>query len=223
MNHVLGDILPLAVAVMISPIPIIAQILLLFTDKPKANAGAYATGFIVGIGGLVGLLAALTGTQDLSSRSGGSTAGSIVRLALGVLLLFGAARRFRERPEPDATPSMPKWMDGISSFKPGKSAAMGLAVGAVNPKNIAMALGAALTVSSASLSDRDETITLVIWTLVAVLGVLTPLVVVIATGDRSRGTLDSWRSWLTQNNATVMAVLFLVFGVVLIGQGIGAL
>ena len=30
-------------------------------------------------------------------------------------------------------------------------------------------------------------------------------------------------SWLRQNNATVMSVLFLVFGVVLIGQGIGGI
>lgn len=35
--------------------------------------------------------------------------------------------------------------------------------------------------------------------------------------------LDSLRGWLTQNNATVMAVLLLVIGVVLLGKGIGGL
>jgi hypothetical protein len=50
-NEVLRDILPLAIAVTISPVPIIAEILLLFTARAKANAGAYVAGFVVGVGG----------------------------------------------------------------------------------------------------------------------------------------------------------------------------
>ena len=223
MNEVLGDILPLAIAVTISPVPIIAEILLLFTKKPVANAGAYAAGFVLGVGGVVWILVAAAGTQDLSSGSDGSTAASIVRLLLGVLLLVGAARQFRSRPAPGETAAMPKWMDGISSFQPGKSAVVGLVVGAVNPKNIAMALGAALAVAGASLSTGDQAVVLIIYTFVAVLGVLAPLAVVLFMGDRSQGILDGWKTWLGQNNAVVMSVLFLVFAVVLIGQGISGL
>jgi hypothetical protein len=35
--------------------------------------------------------------------------------------------------------------------------------------------------------------------------------------------LGGWETWLRRNSATVMSVLFLVFGVVLIGQAIGNL
>ena len=38
-----------------------------------------------------------------------------------------------------------------------------------------------------------------------------------------RGPLDAMKAWLEENNATVMAVLILVIGVVLIGKGIGGL
>jgi maltodextrin utilization protein YvdJ len=38
-----------------------------------------------------------------------------------------------------------------------------------------------------------------------------------------RGPLDRLKAWLQQNNATVMAVLVLVIGVVLIGKGISGL
>jgi len=58
---------------------------------------------------------------------------------------------------------------------------------------------------------------------VAVLGVGAPIVVTAILGDRSPKVLDGWRVWLTQNNATVMSVLFLIFGVVLVGQGIQAI
>ena len=59
--------------------------------------------------------------------------------------------------------------------------------------------------------------------LVAVLGVIAPIVVMVSLGDKAPAVLQSWNSWLRQNNATVMSVLFLVFGVVLIGQGIGGI
>ena len=32
--------------------------------------------------------------------------------------------------------------------------------------------------------------------------------------------LNGWREWLAANNAAIMLVIFLVFGFVLIGQGI---
>jgi len=37
---------------------------------------------------------------------------------------------------------------------------------------------------------------------------------------RLAGPLDRLRGWLVENNATIMAVLLLVIGVVLIGKGI---
>jgi hypothetical protein len=50
-KDVIGSILPLAIAVTISPIPIIAEILLLFTKKPVANAASYrGVSYTYGIG-----------------------------------------------------------------------------------------------------------------------------------------------------------------------------
>ena len=59
MKDVIGSILPLAIAVTISPIPIIAEILLLFTKKPVANAATYLAGFMVGIAGVLAILVAI--------------------------------------------------------------------------------------------------------------------------------------------------------------------
>ena len=64
---------------------------------------------------------------------------------------------------------------------------------------------------------------MVIYVVIAALGVAAPLVVMLSLGDKAQPILDSWKAWLGQNNATVMAVLFLVFAVVLIGKGIAGL
>ena len=57
---------------------------------------------------------------------------------------------------------------------------------------------------------------------VAVLGVVAPIVVMLVLGERGPDVLHGWNVWLRHNNATVMSVLFVVFGVVLIGQGISS-
>jgi hypothetical protein len=120
-KDVIGSILPLAIAVTISPVPIIAEILLLFTKKPVANAASYLAGFIVGVAGVLAILVAIAGTINLSAGSGPSKGASILQLALGALLLVAALRQFRGRPKPGQEASMPKWMNGIAGFAPGKS------------------------------------------------------------------------------------------------------
>ena len=42
-------------------------------------------------------------------------------------------------------------------------------------------------------------------------------------GARVHEVLEGWKTWLGRNNAVVMTVLFLVIGVVLVGQGVAAL
>jgi hypothetical protein len=220
-NDVLRDILPLAIAVTISPVPIIAEILLLFTPRAKANAAAYVAGFVVGVGGVLWALVALAGARDLASGSEGDGGVAWVKLALGVVLLVAAARRFRGRPAPGEVAATPRWMDGIATFRPARSATVGLLVGALNPKNVAMALAASVIVTGASLPGDEQAVGMVLYTLVAVLGVVAPLAVVLVVGERSEGVLDDWRIWLAQHNAAVVSALFLIFGVVLIAQGVG--
>lgn len=50
MRTVIGEILPLALVVTVSPLNIIPSILLLFTEKPKRTASAFLLGFVVGVG-----------------------------------------------------------------------------------------------------------------------------------------------------------------------------
>jgi len=223
MNGVLGAILPLAIAVTISPVPIIAEILLLFTRKPVPNAGAYLAGFVVGVGAVMGILVVVAGALDLTTSSGTSKGAATVQLLLGLLLLVASVRKFRSRPQAGEVAAMPKWMDGIATFTPPRSLAVGAVLGAVNPKNVAVGIAAAVTISSSGLSGSSQTIAVVIYVVIAVLGVATPFVLMLSLGEKAQPILDSWKTWLGQNNATVMAVLLLVFAVVLIGRGIAGL
>lgn len=218
-RQVIGEILPFAVVVMVSPINIIAAILLLFSPRPKPAAAAYLAGFAVGVGAVLVAFDLVAEQIDWSS-SDASRGGALLRIALGVLLLVAAVKKLRKRGADDEPPELPPRMRGISSMAPGRAATTGLAIGALNPKNIAMALASALAIGAASLSSGEIAVTMAIYVVVASIGVAAPLVVTVALGDRSQPVLEGWRDWLERNNDVVMAVLYLVFAAVLIGNGI---
>jgi hypothetical protein len=223
MNGVLGALLPLAIAVTISPIPIIAEILLLFSEKPVGNAAAYLAGFAVGVAAILGLLVVVANAANLT-RSGPSKGAAAAQLVLCAALLAAARRRLgRRRPASGEAAPTPKWMEGIAGFTPPRSLGIGAAIGAANPKNIAVGVAGAVAISSAGLSTAQTVGSILVYVVIASLGVAAPLVVMVGLRDKSQGILDGWKDWLGQNNAVIMAVLFVVFGVVLIGKGVAGL
>jgi len=220
-RQVIGDVLPFAVVVMVSPINIVAAILLLFSKRPLVNASCYFGGFVLGLTAVVAGLTAVAGAIHLDPGSDRSRWASALLLVLGVWLVVHAVRTFRGRPGPDDEPSLPGWMDGIAGFSPGRSFGIGAAIGAGNPKNIAVALGTAVAVSTAALDGWQQFVVLVSYVVLASLGVAAPIVAMLVLGDRAGEVLDGWRAWLTRNNAAMMAVIYLFFGVFLIGKHLG--
>ena len=57
MRTVIGDFLPVALGVAISPVPIIAVILMLLAPNATASSVAFLLGWVVGITLVVGLVA----------------------------------------------------------------------------------------------------------------------------------------------------------------------
>jgi hypothetical protein len=66
-------------------------------------------------------------------------------------------------------------------------------------------------------------VVIAIYVLIASLGVAARIVAAMALGDRSQDVLGTWKEWLDRNNGTVMAVIYLHFGVILIGKGIAGI
>jgi threonine/homoserine/homoserine lactone efflux protein len=223
MGKAIGEILPFALGAAISVIPIIAIILMLVTPKAKANGTSFAAGFVAGLALICIVAVVLAGGSNYSSSSGPTKTVSTIKLLLGLLLLFAAFRQWRARPKPGEEPKMPKWLASIDQFTPARSLGIGAALSTVNPKNFAMSLAAGLSIAQAGLSTGQEAGTILIYVALAGSTILGPLIVYLAMGQRATEILGDWRTWLADNNATVMSVLLLVFAVVLIGQGISGL
>lgn len=223
MGEVIGDLLPLAVGVAISPIPIIAAILMLLSKRAAQTSTGFLLGWLVGILAVTVIMLIVVGQAGDTSSGQPSTISSVIKIALGALLVLMAGKQWRGRPKAGETGTMPKWMSAIESFTFAKAAGLGVVLSAVNPKNLIMCVGAGTTIGAAHLSGGQATVAVAVFTVIAASTVAVPVIAYLAARARMAGPLDSLRGWLTQNNATVMAVLLLVIGAAMIGKGIGAL
>ena len=223
MGDAIGQVLPLAVGVALSPVPIIAVVLMLGTPRARTNGPAFILGWLVGLS-LVGVLVLLVSSgADASDDDGPATWVSILKLVLGVLLLGIAARQWRGRPRGEADASLPKWMEAIDRFTPARSAGMALALSAVNPKNLVLTVGAAAAIAQTGASTGGQAAALAVFVVIGGLGPGIPVAVYFLMGDRASGILDGLKSWMGDHNAAIMAVICLVIGAKLIGDGISGL
>jgi hypothetical protein len=166
----IADVLPLAVGVAVSPLPIIAVILMLISP------GAYERARVpAGLDRQLGR-AQRDRLRDLERRR---RVGKQQRVRRHLDRQDGARRR--------------AGADGIPRVAEASGARRGLAD------------------------------VLAVFVVVASLSVVAPVAVDLLAGDRAQHVLNSWKGWLEQNNATVMAVVLVLIGVVLFAKGLGPL
>jgi threonine/homoserine/homoserine lactone efflux protein len=223
MGQAIGQVLSLGIGVALSPAPIIAVVLMLAGPKGRANGPAFLAGWVVGIAALGTIVLLVASSASASKHGAPATWVSIVKIILGLLLVLLAVRQWRGRPRGDASPELPKWMKTVDTFTPGRSVAMGATLSSVNPKNLLLVVGAATAIAQTGASTGDQTVALIVFIVIATLGVGAPVAIYYLMGDRATKILADLHDWMARENATIMAVICLIIGAKLIGDAISAL
>jgi threonine/homoserine/homoserine lactone efflux protein len=218
-----GQILPIAIGIALSPFPIVAVVLMLATPRGRANGLAFVAAWIVGLAAVGIVVLALIGDDAASDSGEPAHWASGLKLALGILLLAFGVRAWLERPRGGEAGELPAWMRAVDTFTPPKAAGAGLLLSAANPKNLVLAVAGAAAIAEADIPVGQEAGTLAIFVAIGTLGVAAPLVLYLALGDRSRAILAELKDWMARNNATIMVVLAMIIGLKLIGDAISGL
>jgi len=221
-NEVIGDILPLALGIAISPIPIIAAILMLLSPKAKSTSLGFLLGWVLGIIVAVVAFTLLASVLPEGGSDESQPIAGVIKIALGALLLMLAVRHWRSRPTGDAEPALPKWMAAIDTMTAVRAILLGFVLSALNPKNLLMGVAAGVAIGSADLPSDEAALAIAVFTVIAVSTVAIPVIAYLLASSKMAGPLEALRKWLVHNNATVMSVLLLVIGVVVIGKGIAS-
>jgi hypothetical protein len=218
----IGGTLPLALGVALSPIPIIAVVLMLTTQRARVNGTVFIAGWLAGLAVAGAIALNIAGPADASSSGAPATWVSWLKVVLGAALLLVAALQFRNRPRNGDRVELPKWMDRVDEIKPLPAAGLGVLAG-LNPKNLLLVAAAAAAIAQTGISGGEQAIAYLVFALVGTLGVGTPVGIYFTMGARSEKPLTELKDWMAQYNAVIMAVICLIIGVKLIGDAIGGL
>jgi threonine/homoserine/homoserine lactone efflux protein len=219
MGQTIGQLLPYALGVALSPVPIIAVVVMLGTPRARANGSAFALGWVAGLSLVSVVVFVLARGAD---QAGGTEADSVnwVKIALGVLLLVLAVRRWRGRPAPGEEAPLPDWMSSVDHFNAGRSLLLGLALSAVNPKNLVLTAGAAAVVAQSGLSAAESFGAEVVFVVLASVTVVGLVLAYLVAGDRAKAPLESVKAFMGAHNDVIMMVILLLLGAKLIGDGL---
>ncbi|NQY55128.1 MAG: GAP family protein [Ilumatobacteraceae bacterium] len=218
MGEVIGQILGTAVGVAISPVPVIAVILMLFSRKAASNSVSFAVGWVLGLS-VVGAIVLALGIADDNSGEPSATSGWI-KVVVGVLFIVLGVRQWRSRPRQGEEAPTPAWMASIDDFTAVRAFGIAVLLSAANPKNLGLTIAAASTIGAGGLSTGNEYVALVVFVAIASIAVVTPVVINAVAGERARPVLDEMKQWLIDYNATIMTVVLVVLGAKVLGDGI---
>jgi threonine/homoserine/homoserine lactone efflux protein len=223
MAEAIGQVLSLGVGVALSPVPIIAVVLMLGTPRARANGPAFLLGWVIGLALAGTVILLVSSGADASEDGDPATWVGVLKLVLGVLLLLVAARTWQVRPRGDREAELPKWMEAIDRFTASRSIGFGALLSGVNPKNLVLTVGAAAAIAQTGIPAGEQAVALAVFIVVATLGPGIPVAMYFLMGDRAERLLGELKGWMAAHNAAIMAVLCLLIAVKLIGDGISNL
>jgi Sap, sulfolipid-1-addressing protein len=224
MIEVLFEIIPYAVGIAISPVPIITVILSLFSTRAGWNGTAFLLGWALGI--LVVCIPVLIYTEGakVTTVADPSRMASVIRVILGSLLLIAAVRRWLKRPKSPEEIKVPKWLMMIEVISPVKVLLVGFFFAVLtNPKNFALTVAGSLPIANSLLPVPMKSVLVTAFILVSSLGIATPVSLYFMAGESAKRILNNWKTWLVANNSAVMAIMFLIFGIIIFSEGMRGL
>lgn len=217
----IGEFLPLALGMALSPLPLIAIVFLVLSP----NGTARSLGFMAGrLFGIALVLTVMTVAAEALPESREATVfGGLLKIGLGLGLVLVALLKWRKRPKGDAEPQSPGWMSSLETASAPRAFGMALMVTALNPKELAFTLGAAISIGAAHQQPGAIVALALIYTALSGTSVMAPVILHLVSPGRARSTLGSVQAWLLRHQSTLVGAVLLALGVVLVSDGLSYL
>jgi len=236
---VIGQLLPIALAVALSTVPITATITILLSPKASGSALLFLIGWIAGliivtvafslgaraapddrplgatpllawVEVIVGAGLVVVGVVSLVRRSTGLRATSAAVVATRADAATGGSA------EADARP---RWLRVVETIKPIPALGLALAFN-VRPKALLLAAAAGLVIGSSPIGLAQHTIALAIYVVLAGSSVIAPIVLWLVRPNAMRRPLRAAESWVIRNSSTVSVIVAVVVGTFVLGNGL---
>jgi hypothetical protein len=210
----------LALGVTISPSSITLVILLILQRRGMSSPLAFITGRVLAVFLILFSVLVFFRNVDFSPESTSSMASAIAKIVIGVLLLSLGLGFALKKSTGEEAGWLQHRMESVERLSPLKSGGLGLAFIFLSPRCIFLILAAAATILHANVSGPDGVTALMIFVIIANLGVLAPLIVYMASPQESVRLLDSARKWIIRYQRMLVLTVLMLLGTYLVIRGI---
>lgn len=242
MAAIIGHLLPLALGVALSSVPIVVMVLMLLSPRSRWSALAYLIGAVVGLAGLTTLFAVVASLLPPVQPAEPNPLIATIELVIGAALLALAALRFgrarsRARARRAAAPvaagaeaavaadaiadaaAPPAWMTRLTSLGPLPSLGVGFVL-MLRPKNLLLTLAAGVAIAAGGAPLADEVGAGAVFVVLGISTLAVPILFALIDPSRTLGPLRELRDWIARNSSTVTTVVLVVLGTVVVGSGL---
>lgn len=217
MGSVMGDIVPPALGIALSPFPLVPAILLLLNSRPVAASSAFLLGWTGGIASATLLFTELGAAAEFAPDPPAWTI-AWARIGLGPLLLLAGVRLWRRRRQRRD----PVWIRALESASWVRALQLGLLLSAANPKILLLVAAGGVSIGTAGLTTRGVIASVVAFTVIGSSTVALPPLLRLLVGARILGPLGEAKTWLRAHSTAVVALVLGLIGVVLVAKGVGS-
>jgi Sap, sulfolipid-1-addressing protein len=215
----LGQLIPLALVVAMSPLTIVpAIVLVLQSDRARSTGLAFMFGWLVGLAATTAVFVQLPRLLDGLNRPAPTWA-AWVRVGVGIALIAFGGWRWLTRHQ---VTKQPAWLNRLSRLTPVGAGAAAVGLILVNPKVLLMNAAAGLVVGTASLGMPGVWVAVVYYTVIAGSSVLLPILAYAIAGERVDHQLERLKQWMERQHAVLTAGFLVVVGLLLVYTGIRA-
>jgi threonine/homoserine/homoserine lactone efflux protein len=218
MWQALGGLLPIAVAVAISSVPITATILILLSPNRNRTALPFLVGWVTGVAAVIILSALGASTLPGPSRRGDDPAIAVLEILIGAALIVLGVVNLRRGSRNEQT-GLPRWLSAVDSF--GALATFGIAVLLdLRPKGLLLGIAAGLALHAASVDPAETAMLISVYTVIATSTVVVPITASLIAPRRMEPRLIAARDWLARNGRILTSSMMFMIGVVIVGVGL---
>jgi hypothetical protein len=210
--------LPIALGVAASPMTIVALMILLMTPRAIPNSYFFLLGWFTGLFLVGGLVIANPGLNAYTSSP--TPVSGWIRIGLGSLFLIICIFLAMSLPRKGQETRPPKWLEKVDTYGPFQSMNIGLLFSILNIKNAAMVASGAVVISAAGLPFYQEVLLLILFCIVASLGVLLTQAIYLFLRSSAESFLARSKVWLQRYSSMILMFVLIVFGFFLFYQGI---
>lgn len=221
MLDAIGETLPLAVALALSPLAIASVVLMLLSSRPRAASIAFLLGFVLAV--IVVASAGYLLASVLPHDGDTSISAPWMLIALGIAAIVLAVRQWRSRPRAGDEVELPGWIAKVEAITTPSAFVMGAFFGGLKPKNLLLSIGVGVSLEAAAVTTAEAAVVVVVIAVIAALPIMIPVIASLVALDRLGTTLDRLRAWLTQHNSAMVGAILLLVGVLLVGKGLGGI